>query len=418
MAKFRHARQHCKRVLIVLVLVLWAALGWQAHSRTIAHAVAKFSGTLSRDSPPTVKARPQEHPLNASEALLVVENRFRVQMRAMVRTAEHRAWLRARSVSRNSHNAAHQRKHQYSVDQSTLYGDARVLYGIATCSAPGFPDIVEAIFDTWAKPLPRQQLILSGGLRDDNLDGLQDEVMPCGDSAKDFWCKEAVTIWRAARRAKAMNAGWLCVSQEDKYIWTKQVDAALKTHDSTKPLVFASWGCARHWRHMADAKMGILPKPAHIADVPYCEAVHKSGSICGGPGYFVSRGMLDALVDGIETLTDFLASYRSAAAVITRTGASDVLSTCFFYKRLPRGEWRLTLPDKPWVGTPDNEAITTKRLANANSFLNDGIADPATFLTSWQQDHEKLPLTLHLDQKFKRDVPSYMRELYANGTTS
>jgi hypothetical protein len=301
-----------------------------------------------------------------------------------------------------------------AAEGSALFGSARVLYGIATCSAPGFPPIVDAIFDTWGKKLPRQQLVLAGGLRDDNIEGLVQEATPCGDKAKDFWCKEAVTIWRAAQRAKAMNAGWLCVSQEDKYIWVDEVDAALKDLDSSKPMVYAHYGCAQHWEHNVKSKENTVPAPkGWRKNIDYCDAVHKFGSICGGPTYFMSRGMMDGLVKGIDTLSEFLQAFRGASANKTNTRASDVLSTCFFYDRLPDAKWRMTRADKPWLGIPGSEGIM--RTASAKKFLKDGRADPETFMDKWRTSKHtnKPPLTMHLNQKSKQEVPIYMKQMHA-----
>ena len=121
-----------------------------------------------------------------------------------------------------------------------LRGTARVLYAVATCSAPGFPPIVDAIFETWGSDLPRKQLVLAGGLKDDFIEGLAEEETPCGDKGGDFWCKEAVTLWRGAQRAKELNAGWLCVSQEDKYIWTDAVDKEFSKFDPSVPGVYGA----------------------------------------------------------------------------------------------------------------------------------------------------------------------------------
>ena len=66
---------------------------------------------------------------------------------------------------------------KYTKDTRSLSGTARVLYGIATSSAREFPEIVDAVFETWAKELPREQLIIAGGLRDDDAtEGLEDKA--------------------------------------------------------------------------------------------------------------------------------------------------------------------------------------------------------------------------------------------------
>jgi hypothetical protein len=122
--------------------------------------------------------------------------------------------------------------------------------------------------------------------------------------------------------------------------------------------------------------------------------------------------MMDGLVKGIDTLTEFLEAFRGASAKKTNTRASDVLSTCFFYNRLPDGKWRMTRADKPWLGIPGSEGIT--HTANAGRFLKDARADPDTFMKKWRSwGFKKPPLAMHLNQKSKLEVPIYMRQIYA-----
>ena len=131
----------------------------------------------------------------------------------------------------------------------------------------------------------------------------------------------------------------------------------------------------------------------------------------------MSRGMMDGLVKGIDTLTEFLEAFRGASAKKTNTRASDILSTCFFYNRLPDAKWRMTRADKPWLGIPGSEGIT--RSANAARFLKDGRADPETFMDKWRikwrtsKFTNTPPLTLHLNQKSKLEVPIYMKHMHA-----
>lgn len=304
----------------------------------------------------------------------------------------------------------------YSMNPSLFIGKARVLYGIATCSAAGFPAIVDAVFETWAQKLPREQLVIAGGLRDDAVDGLAKERTPCGDKAHDFWCKEAVLLWRAAKRAEALDAKWVCVSQEDKYIWTDAVDAELGKHDASQPVVFATWGCAQHWTHHVQSKGNTLPKPKSWRKVEhdFCDSVNRLGSMCGGPTYFVSRGMLQGLVKGSHTLLDFLTLFRTASTAKANSGASDVISSCFFYDRLPHGKWRKTEANRPWIGTPENNRVT-RASVDAHRFTKDGVADVSVFVTSWKKDHPKArsPLTMHLNHILKKQaIPGYMRELH------
>ena len=303
----------------------------------------------------------------------------------------------------------------YTMSKSSLLGKARVLYGIATCSAAGFPAIVDAVFDTWAQKLPREQLVIAGGLRDDAADGLVTEHTPCGDKSKDFWCKEAVLLWRAAQRAEALNAHWMCVSQEDKYIWTEAVDAELSKHNASLPTVFAHYGCAQHWKHHKDSKKNTVAAPKSWPRRDNCDSVNKFGSMCGGPTYFVSRGMLQGLVKGIHTLVDFLTLFRTASSAHAEAKASDVLSTCFFYDRMPDAAWRVR---------GSNAFINVMTGNAAARYTINGTADVGAFREFWRKKYKIIskrhsaqfnasaPISIHLNQG-KAQVLRYMHELHA-----
>ena len=287
-----------------------------------------------------------------------------------------------------------------------LRGTVRVLYAVATCSAPGFPPIVDAIFETWGSDLPRKQLVLAGGLKDDFIEGLAEEETPCGDKGGDFWCKEAVTLWRGAQRAKELNAGWLCVSQEDKYIWTDAVDKEFSKFDPSVPGVYGAWGCAQQWKYNPMSKGDTVPRPAKGHSPPfYCDPVSRHGALCGGPTYFVSRGMLLALTKGIHSQKEFLKVFRNATAKKTSTGSSDILSTCFFYDRLPDGKWRM---EKEWSNDGKQN-----RFIKAH-FLTEPANEGANISAMRKRavHYKKLPLTMHLNQKPKTSIPEYMHQVY------
>lgn len=69
----------------------------------------------------------------------------------------------------------------HAMDSSRLQGNAKVLYGIATCALPKFAGIMDAVLDTWAAGLPREQLVIAGGVHNDFNEGLVDYSTPCGE---------------------------------------------------------------------------------------------------------------------------------------------------------------------------------------------------------------------------------------------
>jgi len=192
--------------------------------------------------------------------------------------------------------------------------------------------MVKAQLETWGSGIPRENFIIVGGKYDDVNFGLVKEPMPCGDTLEDSACKESVMLDRAISRAKQLDADWLAVSQDDKYIWPSKVQKELTKFDSGKPMVLTPFGCGQAWKYHTASLNGTLPQPNDFHETPFsCKAVYEQGGICGGPVYFVSRGAIDLLHTEGQTTADFLKEYIEGSE--SYTSASDIYSSCLMYKR-------------------------------------------------------------------------------------
>merc|ERR1712113_173872 len=120
----------------------------------------------------------------------------------------------------------------------------QVLYGIESCSGKYYVEMVDAQLNTWGKEVPRENIIIVGGPRDDAAVGIEEgNAFKCGDRQTDLACKEGLMLWRAVDRMDRVGANWLVVSQDDKYLWRKALDKVLREFDANKPQVLAPFGC-------------------------------------------------------------------------------------------------------------------------------------------------------------------------------
>lgn len=187
----------------------------------------------------------------------------------------------------------------------------RVLYGVETCSDPTMEEIVETGLRTWAKHINRENLIVVGGKYDDANYGLEKhhKLHYCMDVIQDLYCAELVLIWRAIERARVIDADWLVVSQEDKYIWTEGLEALIAPFDPAEKTVLGLTGCGQAWKYNPDSRGGRRQMPpGWVEPLHVCEHVWQKSSYCGGLTYIVSRGMLSSLAEEGETLEQFIAS--------------------------------------------------------------------------------------------------------------
>jgi hypothetical protein len=208
----------------------------------------------------------------------------------------------------------------------------QVLYGIESCNGSHNVDMVDAQLKTWGKDLPRENLIIVGGPRNDVAAGVEaEDAFTCGDQLEDLACKEGLLLWRAIARMERVSAKWLVVGQDDKYIWRKALDRALLEYDADEPQVLASFGCGKAWNYSEGSKGGAVAPPPTWTETQFtCEAVYRSGGICGGPTFMVSRGALRLLRKEGQTAAEFKNEYLLPKGVGRE---SDLFSSCFFYRR-------------------------------------------------------------------------------------
>jgi hypothetical protein len=220
----------------------------------------------------------------------------------------------------------------------------KVIWGIESNSIAAYEKIVETQLATWAKHVPRENLVIVGGKFDDGASAaISQEPMKCDDSGRGLPCKEALLVDRGIERARSLGADWLMVGQEDKYIWRANVERALSNYDPAEPLVLGSFGCGQSWAFHKDSKNATLPMPRGWVDPSKsCKAVNENGGLCGGPVYFLSRGALERVKKQGQTSNEFISEFVSGGGAETHAN-SDQLASCLYYARgIPmRKEYRL-----------------------------------------------------------------------------
>lgn len=158
---------------------------------------------------------------------------------------------------------------------SARWGD-KVVYGIFTSGIAAYHDKLLAQLETWAGPPADEGRFFAVGPKDMPQVWLKKELVmssPCGDTMQTISCKEASIIAEGASR----NASWMAIFGEDNYVDTKQVEAFLADKEPDEPVVYGCLGCGK----------GL-----------YCHdnsEFEQHGGLCGGCGYFISRGALKKL---------------------------------------------------------------------------------------------------------------------------
>eukprot|EP00450_Noctiluca_scintillans_P013569 CAMPEP_0194491496 /NCGR_PEP_ID=MMETSP0253-20130528/10359_1 /TAXON_ID=2966 /ORGANISM="Noctiluca scintillans" /LENGTH=256 /DNA_ID=CAMNT_0039332239 /DNA_START=266 /DNA_END=1036 /DNA_ORIENTATION=- len=249
--------------------------------------------------------------------------------------------------------------------------------------------MVQGQLETWASDLPRESLIIVGGVHDDFHRGLAPQArIPCQDSPNSMPCKEASILYMAVDRAQMLNSRWLFVGQDDKYVFTDDLADILSEYDPDEPQIFAAVGCGLSWEHGHPGEA----RPAGVRQPPFsCQAVWEKGGICGGPGYVVSRAALHRLRSEGQSMASFLEEFQRAANT-TRGGASDIFASCFFYSR--------DIAIKQW-----SKKYKCVDVTGSFESGEDVTADLEQQTQSWQK---KKPSALHVRVP-KRLVPTAMR---------
>ena len=137
-------------------------------------------------------------------------------------------------------------------------------------------------------------------------------------------------------------------------------------------------------------------RPAGAHQPPFsCQAVWENGGICGGSGYVVSRAALQRLRSENQSLASFLEEFQRSANT-TRSGASDIFASCFFFSR--------NIAIKQW-----SSEYTCLDISGNFDTGEEVVADFEQTTQSW---HKKKPSALHVMVP-KRLVPTAMRAVRA-----
>jgi len=149
----------------------------------------------------------------------------------------------------------------------------KVTYAIFTSAGPKYRRSLEAVLTTWGSPIAAEgRLIVVGGK-----DYPQSEHVTnvdCADDVSGLSCKEANLIARGFDRGTA----WLFITGEDHYVDTNRVEKILYGLNSSIPVAFGCVGCGG----------GAFPNLTFV---------QRSGGMCGGCGYAISRSALRKLME-------------------------------------------------------------------------------------------------------------------------
>eukprot|EP00928_Gymnodinium_smaydae_P007517 TRINITY_DN12699_c0_g1_i1.p1 TRINITY_DN12699_c0_g1~~TRINITY_DN12699_c0_g1_i1.p1 ORF type:complete len:276 (+),score=51.04 TRINITY_DN12699_c0_g1_i1:657-1484(+) len=249
--------------------------------------------------------------------------------------------------------------------------------------------MVKAQLHTWARGLPREQLIVVGGPFDDRHHGVirdEDDEYQCQESQASLACKEGLMLWRASKRVESTGAGWLMVSQDDKYVWREELEEAMKRYDPDTPQVLGSFGCGRAWKNNPDSDGGEKPFPRGWSEPEYsCDDVYEKGGLCGGSTFLVSRAALRQIRRKGQKPADFAKEFATISK--SRGGTSDIYTSCLMYDRgVPMMINRLT---DGLVNLGDREAAWKKEVPD------DINAREAARQFRWELGTTQ-PLTVHL----------------------
>jgi len=148
----------------------------------------------------------------------------------------------------------------------------KIVYGVSTSPLPKYVEQMSAVAATWAKDVGQQRLLVVGV--EGSIPGVVYKQAPMCKEAHTHTstgvsCKEATMI----TTAYALGADWVIVLGSDNYAVPQHFEERLANEDASKNQILGIWGCGG----------------GH-----FCR--DHLGGLCGGGGYAISRGAMDAMV--------------------------------------------------------------------------------------------------------------------------
>jgi len=147
----------------------------------------------------------------------------------------------------------------------------KIVYGVSTSPLPKYVEQMSAIADTWAQDVGQQRLLVVGV--EGSIPGVVYKQAPmCKEGHVEntgVSCKEATMI----TTAYALGADWVIVLGSDNYAFPQHFEERLANEDASKSQILGIWGCGGG--HFCGDHLG---------------------GLCGGGGYAISRGAMDAMV--------------------------------------------------------------------------------------------------------------------------
>jgi len=293
------------------------------------------------------------------------------------------------AFSKAIHTNDNHRRGQYSHGNTP-----RIVFGIQTSSLPRYVPQLEAQLATWAKELPRSDLVVVSGPHDDYNDSVVKTPHPSCFSDSNQDCKEGLLLFRGAQRVRALDADWFISIQEDHYVSPDVLRRILQRFSPMDTDVVANFGCGQQWEYHTESRNGTMPKPPGWVNPTYsCDAVWHKGGICNGLGSVYSRAALNILSPQGQTQDEFMNEYMENS-VTNMQGRSDLTTSCLLWKRGLRVK-----PEK--FG---NAALfsSTDNKAEANV-----TAQAETFIK-----HNGFPGSLHVPFEPKDQIPIFFRALH------
>lgn len=165
----------------------------------------------------------------------------------------------------------------HNVSEVSERWTGKVVFAIFTSKIPKYHDKLVTQLETWAsRPAAEGRYIAVGGedYPDEWLSNGTVLKSQCRDDMAGISCKEATLLAEGAAR----GADWLLITGEDNFVNTRQVEAVLAEKDPEQKSAFGAVGCGRG---------------------SFCQqsdAFNRGGGFCGGAGYIISRGALQALL--------------------------------------------------------------------------------------------------------------------------
>jgi len=207
----------------------------------------------------------------------------------------------------------------------------KVVYGVFTSPLPAYADQLAAVAKSWAKDVPPQKMLVVGvngtepGMVYNPAPNCQEgHIENAGIS-----CKEATLLTTGYK----LGADWVVVLGSDNYVFPRNLEQRLAREDPKEAQMLGLFGCG-----MDEAGNGA-----------FCED-HKMGA-CGGGGYVLSRGALDAMVGkGDGASQSFIQESMETAANVSSYW-SDQATSCVARRH---GVKQVDLEGLyPWRSCPD-----------------------------------------------------------------